>query len=56
MVNVEEPQQTSSKPFIDLWQCTIAPLYRVVAHNARLSIALTWSILVAGDRTELDFW
>ncbi len=36
MATVEELEQTSSKPFIDIWQCTTAPLWQLVARNARI--------------------
>ena len=57
MATVEEPEQHSSKPFIDIWQCMTEPLCRVAARTTHvINAALTWSILVGGDYTELDFW
>ncbi len=55
IATAEEPERTSNKPSIDIWQCTTGPLCRVVARNARVSLQ-SWSILVVGDHTELYLW
>ncbi len=41
---VEEPEQTSSKPFINIWQCMTAPIVRSSAYHACINAALAWSI------------
>ena len=45
MVTVQEPEQASSKPFIEICQGMVVILHHVVAHN----INLARPILVKGD-------